>query len=188
MKYNFFKSFARWSLVTLLLLFALLFAGCNQMENPPAETLSDEVKLLLADVGLEPDGNDIYTLAEDHMERATQLQCIYSDEVYPYIQSTTFRIKGETSCKKYVNDPTTYIVIYARNAEGEDIFIFDSTVDAVFADGKQDKQILASIMDAAGEGVFVTTGTFGTLKVEGRDDQECRMFFAESIEPVVTDD
>ncbi len=179
------KSFAVLSLVALLMSPTLLLAGCRQeSDDPPAETLSEDVKSMLAKVGLVPDEDGIYTIAEDHAERMTQLQCIYSDAVYPHIQSTTFRMKGETTCKKYVNDPSTYIVICARNAEGEDIFIFDSTVDAVFADGKQDKQILASIMEAAGEGVFVTTGTFGTLKVEGRDGQECRMFFIDSITPV----
>ncbi len=173
------NSFVSLLLAALLLMSTLLFTGCQKEEaERPPETLSEDAKRLLADVGLTPDAEGIYTLSEDADKIATQIQCIYSDDVFPYVQDTVFRIRGEIGFYKTVEDPTTYMTIDFYHAEGESAY----RIEAVNPDRKVDEEVADYIM--SGDREYMVTGTFGYFKVEHRDNEECPMFFADSYEHI----
>ncbi len=183
MKLNPSKSFILLSLVVLLVLTVLPLVGCEQSgKDEPAVTLTEDAKALLAEVGLTPDDEGIYTLSEEADEREAQMQCIYSREVYPYVQDTVFRIRGEIGCYKTVEDPVYYVTIDIFDAEGE----FYYTIEAVNPDRRIDDEVLDHIM--SGDREYIVTGTFGYFKVEHRDNRECPMFFAESYELIQSTD
>ncbi len=167
-------------LISLLLIpTAFLLVGCrSDGTDAPAVTLTEEAGLLLADVGLVPDEAGVYILSEDADELDAQIRCIYSEDVYPYVQDTVFRVKGMVGCYKTVEDPTIYVYIDLCDADGEVLY----RIEAVTPDNRIDDEVFDHIM--SGDNLYILTGTFGYFKVEHRDNKKCPMFFVESFEYV----
>ncbi len=129
------------------------------------------------EVGLIPDEKGVYTLSDDPETRAEQTWCIYNE--MDSFAGATFRVKGVVELLERPDDGSTVLTIYTRDASGAIDNNLQSSVDGMFAEGKEDK-LIAAITSG---NTYQLTGTFRHIKIDG---YEYLVFVAETVTPAAT--
>ncbi len=125
------------------------------------------------EVGLIPDERGVYTLSTDPETRSEQTWCIYcSPELF---EDAPFRVRGMVELLERADDGSTVLTIYTRAADGT--WDYESTVDAMFAEGMTEK-LIPTITDGK---VYELDGTFEILELEG---YEFIVFVVSAVTPV----